>query len=47
MKIAICVPLDLRGAGGVETHVRELARAMRRLGAKVDIAGNNQVTVCG
>jgi glycosyltransferase involved in cell wall biosynthesis len=41
MKIAICVPLDIRSAGGVETHIREITQAMRRLGVKVDIASNN------
>ena len=39
MKIAICAPLDLNGAGGVETHVLELAEAMRSLGPTVDVFG--------
>lgn len=37
MKVAICTPLDLNVAGGVETHIRQLARAMRASGQHVEV----------
>ncbi|MBN1844207.1 MAG: glycosyltransferase family 4 protein [Sedimentisphaerales bacterium] len=37
MKVAICAPMDLTVAGGVETHIRQLARALRRLGVELDV----------
>jgi len=40
MKIAICAPLNLDLAGGVETHILEISQALRRLGQKVDTIGN-------
>lgn len=39
MRVAICVPIDLSGLGGVETHVLDLARALRRQGLEVDVFG--------
>ena len=37
MKVAVCVTLDLHQPGGVETHILELARALRRLGLSIDL----------
>ena len=37
MKVAVCVTLDLHQPGGVETHILELACALRRLGISIDL----------
>ncbi len=37
MKVAVCVTLDLHQTGGVETHILELAHALRRLGLSIDL----------
>ena len=39
MKIGICAPYDLGQAGGVNTHIRAQARALRRLGHNVTVFG--------
>jgi len=39
MKVAICIPTDLNGNGGVEKHILRLAEAMCQLGVHVDIYG--------
>lgn len=41
MKIAICAAVDLSGAGGVETHILQLSRAMRKQGAAIDVFADN------
>ncbi len=40
MKVAICAPLDLTAAGGVETHINQIARALRILGMHVEVFAN-------
>ncbi len=37
MKVAICHPLDINSHGGVETHIRCLARALAALGVHIDL----------
>ena len=37
LKVAVCAPLDLTEAGGVEVHILELSKALRRLGVEVEI----------
>jgi len=37
MRVAVAAPLDLTGPGGVEVHIVELARALRKLGVEVEI----------
>jgi len=40
LNIAICVPIDLSTAGGVETHINQLASALSALGHTVDCFDN-------
>jgi glycosyltransferase involved in cell wall biosynthesis len=37
MKVAFCVPMDLTSIGGVEMHIRQLARALRKLHLHIDV----------
>jgi len=37
MKVAICTPLDLNAAGGVETHINQIARTLRVSGVRVEV----------
>jgi len=43
MKVALCATLDLAGTGGVEVHVRELARALIELGCTADVFGRTAI----
>jgi len=44
MKIAVCVSIDITGAGGVETHIRQLTQSLRDMGTQVDIYGKNALS---
>jgi|GEM_PF-1021907 len=46
MKIAMCVPLELSQAGGVERHVVQLAKALDRLGVSIDVYGKSDNGLC-
>ena len=37
MKVAICTPMDLNAPGGVETHINQIAQALRVLGVCVEV----------
>src|SRR6185436_964811 len=39
LRIAIVAPYDLSAAGGINNQIRAQARALRRLGHTVDVAG--------
>ena len=41
MKVAVYIPVDLNGNGGVEKHVLRLAEALRQLGLEIDVFGKN------
>jgi phosphatidylinositol alpha-mannosyltransferase len=46
LRIGVCAPYDLGRAGGVNSHIRAQARALRRLGHHVDVFGASSAPLC-